>query len=432
KSRIAEAIEDYYSVQDDGDILDSPVEEMEDAFPGVMTMTDDNEQEKPQAEEEGIDIEALERSSKESPTVRLVNLVLVDAVKRGASEIHIEPYEKQFDIRYRLDGELHAMMRPPLRLRNVIVSRIKIMAAIDIIERRKVQNGKISLVLGKDKYVTFYVSTMPVLFGEKMVLRVRDAMKVLPLAAEFTLSANDMEGIKQELARPGIKVVYGPARSGKTSLLRLVLSEMGWGTANVIAIGDVDVGNFAVGNVNCVQLDPKFGLTGARVMAEACYGQSADVIMMDGMLDADTAKEAVNAALSGKVVILSMAVGSAAEARSYLAKLVGDDTRLDLALNLFLGVRLLRRLCPECKAPFADKETLKKSFPSTELPIVEKMRVSVGCCRCNQRGYFGQVGICEVAKNTTGQTLGASMQAKTRQLLEAGTTTLEEVVRQKS
>ena len=432
KSLIVGAIEDYYAPQDDSEILDSPAEEMEAAFPGAMTMTDDDEDKKHQAEEDGIDIDALERSSKEAPTVRLVNLVLVDAVRRGASEIHIEPYEKQFDIRYRLDGELHAMMRPPLRLKNAIVSRIKIMAAIDIVERRKVQNGKIQSVLGKEKYVTFYVSILPVLFGEKVVLRVYDAKKALPLASDFFLAVDDMEGLKRELARPGIKGIYGPARAGKTSLLQLISSEMSatWGTQNVLAIGDVDVGNFAVGNVNCVQLDPKFGLTGARAMTEACFGQSADVIIMDGLLDSDTAKAAVNAALSGKVVILTMTAGSAVEVRGVMGKLLGDDSRLDLALNLFLGVRLLRRLCPECKAPFADKEILVKSFPPTELPIVEKMRIPVGCYRCNHKGYSGQVGLCEVAKNASGQTIGASMQAKMRLLLEAGTTSLEEVVRQ--
>ena len=430
KSLIAGAIEDYYASQDDSEILVSPVEEMEAAFPGAMT--DDDEEKKHQAEEDGIDIDALERSSKEAPTVRLVNLVLVDAVRRGASEIHIEPYEKQFDIRYRLDGELHDMMRPPLRLKNAIVSRIKIMAAMNIAGRQKVQNGKIQLILGKEKYVTFYVSILPVLFGEKVVLRVYDAKKALPLASDFFLAADDMEWLKRELARPGIKGIYGPARAGKTSLLRLISSEMSatWGTQNVLAIGDVDVGDFAVGNVNCVQLDPKFGLTGARAMTEACFGQSADVIIMDGLLDSDTVKAAVNVALSGKVVILTMAAGSATEVRGVMGKLLGDDSRLDLALNLFLGVRLLRRLCPECKAPFADKEILAKSFPPTELPIVEKMRVPVGCHRCNHKGYSGQAGLCEVAKNVTGQTLGASMQAKMRQLLEAGITSLEEVVRQ--
>jgi type II secretory ATPase GspE/PulE/Tfp pilus assembly ATPase PilB-like protein len=254
-------------------------------------------------------------------------------------------------------------------------------------------------------------------------------MKVLPSVKDFSLTDAEMKALARELSAPGIKVVYGPARSGKSALLRLIFSEMkaDWNGANVLGIGMTSGADLERFGVHCAQLNPGVGLTSARAVEEACYGQSADVIVLERLTDAATAKAAHDAALCGKVVLTEMAAGSAGEVKCRLAALLDNDPRLGNALNLFIGTRLLRALCPACKKPLLSPEELKKKFAPHEQESVAKISEPVGCSHCNTLGYRGQRGFCEVENG--GELISESMLTKLENALQSGLVSLAEIQR---
>ncbi len=347
-------------------------------------------------DEDGLDIDELERSSKEAPVVRLVNLMLVDAIKRGASDIHIEPYEKTFRIRYRIDGVLYEIMKPPLRLKNAITSRVKIMSELDIAERRLPQDGRIKLVVGQDKEVDFRVSVLPTLYGEKIVLRVLDKSALQLDMTKLGFEPDPLLLFKDAIHQPyGMVLVTGPTGSGKTTTLYSALTELNQTTDNISTSEDpVEIN---MDGVNQVQINETIGLNFAAAL-RSFLRQDPDIIMVGEIRDFETAEIAIKAALTGHLVLSTVHTNDAPSTVNRLLNMGIEPFLVTAALNLILSQRLARRICADCKAPVenVDREQL------IEMGLQEDEAESVviqhgpGCRTCNETGFKGRIALYEV------------------------------------
>ena len=254
-------------------------------------------------EEEDFDVVDLEKSSEEAPVVRLVNLVLIDAIKKAASDIHVEPYEKEFRVRYRIDGVLYEVMKPPLKLRNALISRLKIMSELDIAERRLPQDGRIKLKLGKGREMDFRVSVLPTLFGEKVVLRLLDKSNLQLDMTKLGFDPEPLKDFKKAIQSPyGMLLVTGPTGSGKTTTLYSALSELNQPTVNLSTAEDPV--EFNLPGINQVQMHDEIGLNFASAL-RSFLRQDPDIIMVGEIRDFETAEIAVKAALTGHLVLNS-------------------------------------------------------------------------------------------------------------------------------
>jgi type IV pilus assembly protein PilB len=380
ETAIASALEDYYKQEQSVDkLLDGMAEE------DVSLLKDD----------EGIDIEELEKSSKEAPVVRLVNLILVDAIRRGASDIHIEPYEKEFRIRYRIDGVLHEMMRPPLRLRNAIVSRIKIMSELDIAERRLPQDGRIKLVLGKEKEVDFRVSVLPTLFGEKVVLRVLDKSALQLDMTMLGFEEEQLKLFKDAIHQPwGMVLVTGPTGSGKTTTLYSALIELNKVTENISTAEDPVEINMA--GINQVHIQDAIGLNFAATL-RSFLRQDPDIIMVGEIRDFETAEIAVKAALTGHLVLSTLHTNDAPSTINRLLNMGIEPFLVTSSVNLIAAQRLLRKNCRDCKG---DTEYPMQALIDLGLTEDEaktcKPKKGTGCKTCNNSGYKGRIALYEI------------------------------------
>lgn len=334
----------------------------------------------------------------EAPLVRFVNKILLESIKKGVSDIHFEPYEKSFRIRFRLDGMLHTVVSPPPGIANRIVSRLKVMSKMDIAERRVPQDGRIKLVLSKNRAIDFRVNTCPTLFGEKVVMRLLD-----PTNAQLGIEKLGFEPVQQELFleainRPyGLVLVTGPTGSGKTVTLYTGLNILNTMDVNISTAEDpVEI---TVEGINQVNMNPKAGLTFASSL-RAFLRQDPDIIMVGEIRDLETAEIAVKAAQTGHLVLSTLHTNDAPQTLNRLLQMGIPAFNVVSAVNLIMAQRLGRRLCVHCKKEvhYPEKILLSAGFKQEELSEL-KIYGPVGCDQCNN-GYKGRVGIYQVMKMT--------------------------------
>ncbi|QWV95051.1 type IV-A pilus assembly ATPase PilB [Geomonas oryzisoli] len=346
-------------------------------------------------DEEEVDVGSLERATEDAPVVKLVNLILTDAIKKKASDIHIEPYEKYFRVRYRIDGVLYEVMKPPLKLKNAITSRIKIMSELDIAERRLPQDGRIKIKLGGGKDMDFRVSVLPTLFGEKIVLRLLDKSNLQLDMTKLGYEPEALAHFQKEIHKPfGMVLVTGPTGSGKTVSLYSALSELNKVTENISTAEDPVEFNFA--GINQVQMHEDIGLNFAAAL-RAFLRQDPDVIMIGEIRDFETAEIGVKAALTGHLVLSTLHTNDAPSTINRLLNMGIEPFLVASAVNLITAQRLARRVCSECKVV---EEVPVQALIAAGLPADQASSVvcyhGTGCPKCNGTGYKGRVGFYQV------------------------------------
>jgi type IV pilus assembly protein PilB len=346
-------------------------------------------------DEEDVDLGSLERATEDAPVVKLVNLILTDAIRKKASDIHIEPYERSFRVRYRIDGILYEVMKPPMKLKNAITSRIKIMSELDIAERRLPQDGRIKIKLGGGKDMDFRVSVLPTLFGEKIVMRLLDKSNLQLDMTKLGYEPEALASFQKEIHKPfGMVLVTGPTGSGKTVSLYSALSELNKVTENISTAEDPVEFNFA--GINQVQMHEDIGLNFAAAL-RAFLRQDPDIIMIGEIRDFETAEIGVKAALTGHLVLSTLHTNDAPSTINRLLNMGIEPFLVASAVNLITAQRLARRVCAECKVP---EEIPVQALVDAGLPPHEAASVTcykgAGCPTCNGTGYKGRVGFYQV------------------------------------
>ncbi len=380
---IRKAIETYYAEPEE-DILDD-----------VMAGFNDDGIDFVSGEEEE-DAEGLAKDAEDAPVVKLVNLILTDAIKKTASDIHIEPYEKYFRVRYRIDGVLYEVMKPPLKLKNALTSRVKIMSELDIAERRLPQDGRIKLKMGKGREMDFRVSVLPTLFGEKIVLRLLDKSNLQLDMTKLGFEQSQLDDFKECIHQPfGMVLVTGPTGSGKTTTLYSALSELNQTSENLSTAEDPV--EFNLGGINQVQMHEDIGLNFAAAL-RSFLRQDPDIIMVGEIRDFETAEISVKAALTGHMVLSTLHTNDAPSTINRLLNMGIEPFLVSSAVNCIVAQRLARRICAECVAD--DLEVDMEQVSSAGLTDEEikgyKARKGQGCGACSDTGFRGRVAIYEV------------------------------------
>jgi type IV pilus assembly protein PilB len=379
---IREAIEKHYAEK--GPDLDEVMQGFDDSEVSVVEDSDD-----------AANASDLEKSAEEAPVVKLVNLILLDAIRKGASDIHVEPYEKDFRVRFRIDGVLYEVMKPPMKLRNAIISRLKIMSELDISERRLPQDGRIKLKLGKGKEMDFRVSVCPTLFGEKVVMRLLDKSNLQLDMTKLGFEEKQLKDFMEAIDRPyGMVLVTGPTGSGKTTTLYSALSKLNEVAWNISTAEDPVEFNFF--GINQVQMHEDIGLNFAAAL-RSFLRQDPDIIMVGEIRDFETAEIGVKAALTGHLVLSTLHTNDAPGTVSRLLNMGIEPFLVTASLNAIVAQRLCRRLCPECKKPAEvdEQALLDAGIPAEEIGSFQVM-APAGCKNCNDRGYKGRVAVYEV------------------------------------
>ena len=361
----------------------------------VMNDLDNMEDFEVLGEEADVDLGSLERATEDAPVVKLVNLILTDAIKKKASDIHVEPYERSFRVRYRIDGILYEVMKPPLKLKNAITSRIKIMSELDIAERRLPQDGRIKIKLGGGKDMDFRVSVLPTLFGEKIVMRLLDKSNLQLDMTKLGYEPDALASFQKEIHKPfGMVLVTGPTGSGKTVSLYSALSELNKVTENISTAEDPVEFNFA--GINQVQMHEDIGLNFAAAL-RAFLRQDPDIIMIGEIRDFETAEIGVKAALTGHMVLSTLHTNDAPSTINRLLNMGIEPFLVASAVNLITAQRLARRVCAECKAveEIPVQALIDAGVPAADAPAVVCYR-GAGCPKCNGTGYKGRVGFYQV------------------------------------
>ncbi|TKJ69599.1 type IV-A pilus assembly ATPase PilB [Pseudomonas sp. CFBP13508] len=356
---------------------------------------------------DGLDVEAIDDNKQDviggldaddAPVVRFVHKMLLDAIKSGSSDLHFEPYEKNYRVRMRTDGMLREVAKPPIQLAGRIAARLKVMASLDISERRKPQDGRIKMRLSKSKSIDFRVNTLPTLWGEKVVIRILD-----PSSAQMGIDALGYEAEQKALYLAALKqpqgmiLVTGPTGSGKTVSLYTGLNILNTVDINISTAEDPVEINMA--GINQVNVNPRQGLDFAQAL-RSFLRQDPDVIMVGEIRDLETAEIAIKAAQTGHLVLSTLHTNSAAETLTRLHNMGIPGFNIATSVSLIIAQRLARKLCAHCKRPLEipHETLLKEGFPEERIghfTIYEP----VGCDHCNG-GYKGRVGIYEVVKNT--------------------------------
>ncbi|UVM37991.1 type IV-A pilus assembly ATPase PilB [Pseudomonas sp. B21-017] len=356
---------------------------------------------------DGLDIESVDdqkqdaiagQDTDDAPVVRFVHKMLLDAIKSGSSDLHFEPYEKTYRVRMRTDGILHEVAKPPTQLANRIASRLKIMASLDISERRKPQDGRIKMRLSKSKSIDFRVNTLPTLWGEKVVIRILD-----PSSAQMGIDALGYEPEQKDLYMAALKqpqgmiLVTGPTGSGKTVSLYTGLNILNTVDINISTAEDPVEINME--GINQVNVNPRQGMDFAQAL-RSFLRQDPDVIMVGEIRDLETAEIAIKAAQTGHMVLSTLHTNSAAQTLTRLHNMGIQGFNIATSVSLIIAQRLARKLCSHCKKPIEiPRETLlKEGFPEERIGSFT-IYEPVGCNQCNA-GYKGRVGIYEVVKNT--------------------------------
>jgi len=345
--------------------------------------------------EEEVDTADLARSVDDAPVVKLANYLLTEAIKRRASDIHIEPYEKEFRTRYRVDGVLYEVMRPPLRLRNALSSRLKIMASLDIAERRLPQDGRIKMKMGKGHEMDFRVSVLPTIHGEKIVLRLLDKSNLELDMTKLGFEPGQLVDFNAAIHRPfGMILVTGPTGSGKTTTLYSALSELNKVSDNICTAEDPVEYNFA--GINQVQMKEEIGLTFAAAL-RSFLRQDPDIIMVGEIRDYETAEISVKAALTGHLVLSTLHTNDAPSTVTRLLNMGIEPFLVSSSLNLVVAQRLARRVCIKCMEEIKiPPKALVDAGMKPERIRFAKPAKGKGCDECSGTGFRGRVALYEV------------------------------------
>ena len=351
---------------------------------------------------EQIDVASLEKQGGEAPVIRLVNLMLMSAIQKGASDIHIEPYEKEFRVRFRIDGILYNVMAPPMKFRDAITSRIKIMAKLDIAEKRLPQDGRIKIrfaVDGATKEIDFRVSCLPTLFGEKIVLRLLDKDKLMLDMTKLGFEVESLSKLENAISKPwGMVLVTGPTGSGKTNTLYSSIAKINTMETNIMTAEDPV--EFNLVGVNQVQVRENIGLNFAAAL-RSFLRQDPNIILVGEIRDFETAEIAVKASLTGHLVLSTLHTNDAPGTISRLMNMGIEPFLVASSVNLICAQRLVRRICTQCKEdqPHPPEAMVNAGFTADEAKTVVPKR-GKGCERCNGTGYKGRVGLYEVMEIT--------------------------------
>jgi type IV pilus assembly protein PilB len=345
-----------------------------------------------------ISADALAKQGEEAPVVRLVNVVLMSAIQKGASDIHIEPYEKELRVRYRVDGILYNIMSPPMKFRDAIVSRIKIMSKLDIAEKRLPQDGRIKIRFnenGQLKEIDFRVSVLPTLFGEKIVMRLLDRDKLMLDMTKLGFEPESLLKFETAIQRPwGMVLVTGPTGSGKTNTLYSSIARINTPETNIMTAEDPVEFNLA--GVNQVQVKEQIGLNFAAAL-RAFLRQDPNIILVGEIRDFETAEIAVKAALTGHLVLSTLHTNDAPSTVNRLMNMGIEPFLVASSVHLICAQRLVRRVCSNCKepSPLPPAALVQAGFSQEDAGAVTPFK-GTGCDRCNLTGYKGRVGLYEV------------------------------------
>jgi type IV pilus assembly protein PilB len=387
-SSLRKAIDDYYGSTHSIE-LKKVMEDLADPDEADLEVLDD---------EEELDLENIQQQSEEAPVVRLVNIILTDAIKRAASDIHIEPYEKEYRVRYRIDGILYEVMRPPLKLREAITSRVKIMARLDIAEKRLPQDGRIKIktrFAGRVKDLDYRVSVLPTIFGEKVVLRLLDKDNLMLDMTKLGFETESLRHFEQAIFRPyGMVLVTGPTGSGKTQTLYSAISRINSPETNIMTAEDPV--EFNLVGINQVQMKEQIGLNFAASL-RSFLRQDPDIILVGEVRDFETAEVAIKAALTGHLVLSTLHTNDAPSSINRLMNMGIEPFLVASSVHLIVAQRLVRRICNNCKEPLEiPAQALENiGFGKDEIKTL-KLFKGKGCERCTGTGYRGRLGLFEV------------------------------------
>src|SRR5947209_5754098 len=383
-------------------------------------------------EDEEIDLSNLTRMSEDAPVVRLVNVLLADALQRGASDIHVEPYEKEMRIRFRIDGVLYDVMHPPMRLRDALISRVKIMSKLDIAEKRLPQDGRIKIKLkahGRSRELDFRVSTLPTLFGEKVVLRLLDKERLMLDMTKLGFEPESLVKFQRNISKPyGMVLVTGPTGSGKTNTLYSALQSLNTPETNIMTAEDPV--EFNLLGINQVQMKEQIGLNFAAAL-RSFLRQDPNIILVGEIRDFETAEIAIKAALTGHLVLSTLHTNDAPSTISRLMNMGIEPFLVATSVNLIQAQRLIRRICKDCKKEqqTPPEALLEIGFTPDEAKQMKTYK-GRGCQTCNNTGYKGRVGLYEVMEVTDEIRelilIGASALELRKKAIEDGMITLRE------
>jgi type IV pilus assembly protein PilB len=380
-------LEQYYDVgkEDSLNQLLVSIEEQED-----LQLVEDKEEE--------VSLTALQAQIEDAPVVRLINGLLTDAVQRGASDIHIEPYEKEIRIRYRIDGALREVMKPPMKMKAALTSRIKILSQLNIAERRVPQDGRIKLRM-KNKVIDFRVSTLPVIFGEKIVLRILDQSNLTLDLEKFGLEPKAEKDFMHAIINPyGMVLVTGPTGSGKTTTLYSALSKVNTEDVNIMTAEDPVEYNLY--GVNQVLVRTDIGMTFAAAL-RAFLRQDPNIIMVGEIRDIETGGIAIKAALTGHLVLSTLHTNDAPSTVTRLIDMGLEPFNVAAALNCVTAQRLVRRICVHCKEESKYSPEYLEAAKLTHSDTERTFYKGKGCDKCGGSGYKGRAGLYEVMAMTT-------------------------------
>jgi type IV pilus assembly protein PilB len=455
ETAVVEAIEKYYPSKAAAkaaapvpsgpsalEVATKGLEELQQLTEGDVEVLDDLEE---------ISAETLARQGEEAPVVRLVNVVMMSAIQKGASDIHIEPYEKELRVRYRIDGILYNIMNPPMKLRDSIVSRVKIMAKLDIAEKRLPQDGRIKIRFsenGVPKEIDFRVSCLPTLFGEKVVMRLLDREKLMLDMTRLGFEPESLVKYEAAILRPwGMVLVTGPTGSGKTNTLYSSISKINTPETNIMTAEDPV--EFNLSGVNQLQVKESIGLNFAAAL-RSFLRQDPNIILVGEIRDFETAEIAVKAALTGHLVLSTLHTNDAPSTVNRLMNMGIEPFLVASSVHLIAAQRLVRRVCQHCKepVPLPASALAQAGFSPADSQTVTAYK-GVGCDKCNLTGYKGRIGLYEVMEVSEELRelilVGASglelrrkaidegmltLRASGLRKVKEGVTTLEEVVRE--
>jgi type IV pilus assembly protein PilB len=345
--------------------------------------------------DEEVDLKELERATEDAPVVRLVNAILTSAIKRRASDIHLEPYERMFRVRFRVDGVLEEIMRPPLKLKNAITSRVKVMAQLDIAERRLPQDGRIKLKLGRGQEMDFRVSVLPTIFGEKIVLRLLDKSNLQLDMTKLGFEEAALKDFRDAIYKPyGMVLVTGPTGSGKTTTLYSALSELNKIVSNISTAEDPV--EFNLLGINQVQIHEEIGLNFAAAL-RSFLRQDPDIIMVGEVRDFETAEIGIKAALTGHLVLSTLHTNDAPSTINRLLNMGVEPFLVASSVNLIMAQRLARVICSNCREPveLPPQAWVDVGFSKEEVGTFTGFH-GAGCPQCTGSGYRGRIALYEV------------------------------------